>query len=300
MKKQKILLILLKMILFVLFGFFFFKQLENVDWSTTSFYVANPLYFAIVLCLVPLNWLPEYKKWKLALGFQMVVPEKKIVVQSFFAGIISGMLTPNMLGNFIGRIYYFNRKHRGPLIVLTLISNYAQFVSSISFGVIACIILKQSPLGWKFHYTWLLILLLLGILLCYIFISKLLVWLYSPKRFLHRFALHLKGNQSFQWKTVFISLLRHCVFTAQFACMLYARGENISLTSIFWIWQTYFWLTLSPGIILGKLFVRESVAAWVLGYAGMNVAVVMGASFLLWSINLFVPTLVGVVICKSK
>jgi hypothetical protein len=300
MKKQKILLILFKMILFVLFGFFFIRQLKNVHWSSTSFSLVNPLYLFISLFLVPFNWLPEYQKWKLALGFQKLVPEKKIVVQSFFAGIVSGMLTPNMLGNFIGRMYYFNRKHRGPLIFLTLISNYAQFVSSMLFGIIALLVLRASPLGWKLQYVWLSIAFLCCILLFYILLDYLMRWMYAPKRFMHSFSLRLKENQAFQWKTLLFSLMRHGVFTTQFASMLYAVGEDISLHSIFWIWQTYFWLTLSPGFILGKLIVRESVSAWVLGYAGMDVGLVMGASFFLWGINLLVPTLFGVVICKTK
>jgi len=300
MKKQTILLILFKMILFVLFCLFFIKQFNGVHLSSTIFSLKKPLYGFITLLLVPLNWFPEFKKWKIALGFQKLQPEKRTVVQSFFAGIVSGMLTPNMLGNFIGRMFYFNRKHRGSLIMLTLVSNYAQFASSMLFGVIALLLLKQSPFGWNSYYTSVSVLFIVGVLLCYVFLNQLIRWTYAPKRFLHRFALRLNENKMFQLKTFLFSLLRHSVFTMQFASMLYAMGEDISLQSIFWIWQTYFWLTLSPGLILGKLIVRESVSAWVLGYAGMDVGIVMGASFFLWSINLLIPTLLGVVICKTK
>jgi hypothetical protein len=95
-----------------------------------------------------------------------------------------------------------------------------------------------------------------------------------------------------------LALMRHVVFTLQFACVLYAFGIDINVKSIFWIWQFYFWITLAPSLLLGKLGVRESIAVWVFVAAGMDELSVVLSAFSIWVMNLFVPTVLSLIFLK--
>ena len=66
-----------------------------------------------------------------------------IIRNSFFAGLITGLLTPNMVGNFVGRLYYFHKDSRLAITSLTLVSNYAQFIVTLTLGTISVIVTGQ-------------------------------------------------------------------------------------------------------------------------------------------------------------
>lgn len=42
-----------------------------------------------------------------------------------------------MLGNFIGRFYYFEKQYRLIIKAFTMLSNFGQFLASITFGTVA-------------------------------------------------------------------------------------------------------------------------------------------------------------------
>ena len=80
---------------------------------------------------MPLNWCFEWLKWKEVVRFSGDKPTIQQRYHSFWAGIVSGMLTPNMLGNFLGRIYYFKRTVRFIITYLTLLGSFSQFLITI-------------------------------------------------------------------------------------------------------------------------------------------------------------------------
>ena len=108
----------------------------------------------------------------------------------------------------------------------------------------------------------------------------------------------LENNKDLRTRMLGLGIFRHLIFTIQFALVLYAFGVEIDATSILWIWQFYFWVTLAPSLFLGKLGVRESVAVWVFAAAGIAEFSVVLAAFSIWVMNLFLPTLVSLVILK--
>lgn len=293
---------MLKLIVLAIIALFFYMQLNKVNWREQSIYLEHPLALASVILLVPVNWLFEWFKWNVVLKASNVRSTSLAKRQSFFAGIVTGMLTPNMLGNFIGRMYYFERRYRLSLIVLTLVSNYAQFIASAVFGIIALFVLRTTPIGsLDFQIGWLLTLIGAAVLVFYFYFE----WIFrftKRKARVHFLLKSLSRKDYFRWKTLLLSLLRHGVFVLQFSLMLFAFGEQFSLLNMVWIWQLYLWVTLAPSLFLGKLAIRESVAIWVLGAAGagMNELSVLVASFLIWTLNLLVPTLLGLIICQEK
>lgn len=298
MKKQKTIFIFLKLILLLVVIFFFYFQFKKVNWSNQTIYVENPFSLLFVLLLVPVNWFFEWRKWLLTLSVVDVYAKPATKIHAFFAGIVTGMLTPNMLGNFIGRIYYFDRNHRIALVVLTLVTNYAQFIASVFLGIIALLILHKSP--WDLdiaQLNWVFIALAIFFLLIYFNFEWVFKYIKRKTR-MYLLIRNLQRRRAFRWKILGLSMLRHAVFTLQFSLMLSAFGEDFSFQNMLWIWQFYLWLTLAPSLFLGKLAIRESVAIWVLTAAGMGELTIVISSFLIWVFNLLLPTVIGLFIFK--
>ena len=63
-----------------------------------------PLTFLAVLLLMPVNWMLEGLKWKLAAGQQVKLSFGN-AMRGVLAGVTIGTATPNRIGEFAGRIF---------------------------------------------------------------------------------------------------------------------------------------------------------------------------------------------------
>jgi hypothetical protein len=197
-------------------------------------------------------------------------------------------------------MYYFQRNQRIQLIVLTLITNYAQFIASIVFGIVAILILKETP--FELDISGISLLLILGAISVFLFYFNF-EWIFrfwKKKSSILELIRNLKSRKIYRWRILMLSLARHVIFTLQFICMLHAFGESFTVLNVLWIWQVYLWITLAPSLFLGKLAIRESISIWVLGIAGMSELSVLISSFSIWTLNLLLPTLIGLVICEKN
>ena len=88
-----------------------------------------------VILLMILNWSVEAIKWK-ALMERLNPISFKSALDGVLAGISTGLITPNRIGNFIGRTQLLDKELRTRATLLTFLSNLSQFVPSIFFGII--------------------------------------------------------------------------------------------------------------------------------------------------------------------
>lgn len=295
-KIPKLYIIAGKFILFGLCLYYAVSRLPKVSEVELNFQMS---YFAAVLLLFPLNWFLEYLKWR-NIQEQLGYPVSgKVAFHSFLSGLVSGMLTPNMQGNFIGRMFYFKRRDRVSIIGYTLLSNFSQLLVTLIFGLFAVWYLKKLPIMMPVEFILIPITLLTILAFGFYFLSFRLASKFAKISFLRWLRmLPIKGGAKFLWMNLFWSALRFLVFSLQFMFMLQAFSTSVSLDILVWIWQFYFWVTLAPSMFLGKLAVRESVAVWVLGIAGCATAPVLIASFGIWLVNLFLPTIVGLIVLR--
>lgn len=299
-KNKKIVLVFFKMIAFIVLLYFLYQTLKKVDWNFHSDPIKSYFWLVLAFSLIPLNWFFEWKKWQETLRFTSLETTDQRAFQSFCAGIITGMLTPNMQGNFIGRIYYFERKNRIDLIGSTLISNYGQFLMSLLFGVLGLVFLQETPLRQGFYLVLFIFLIALFLFLLAFFSIEHFSRFFRNKRGLHTYFLKLKSKPSFRWRILYFSFLRYLVFVVQFCSLLLAFGVPFSVELIAWIFQVYLWVTISPSLFLGKLAIRESISLWVLSFAGLTQQPILLASLSVWVFNLFIPTIFAIFIAKKK
>ncbi|MEZ4922282.1 MAG: hypothetical protein R2780_03850 [Crocinitomicaceae bacterium] len=110
-----------------------FKQtdLDALQFSPTASWM-----FLIALVLMPVNWILESLKWHLLVKDIEKTSFTNSIV-SVLAGISTGLLTPNRIGNFIGRTMSMEKVNRTKGILATIHSNLAQFSASVLFGVMS-------------------------------------------------------------------------------------------------------------------------------------------------------------------
>ncbi len=301
-KNIRVLKFLIKILLFFIVFWLFFNQIKRItwdEWNTVRIQHFPLLLLAISLVFV--NWGLEYLKWNLTLKTAQISSNRPQKTKAFLAGILTGLLTPNLLGNFIGRLFYFQRRDRSAIILLTLFSNGAQFLASILFGVIA--------IGWvglpekignslSTPYGYLSIFALIIVILTYFFFERL-PFIRKRKQF-QKLAVLFKNDTFFRFKLLTISLIRHFVFSLQYMLVLTSVGISVDFTWMGWIWQVFFWATLIPSLWMGKLFVRESIALLILAPLTTNSALVLISSISLWILNQAIPALVGIPFLGKK
>ena len=286
-----------KVIVTLLLLIFCFIQFSAIDWQQfKKIQLTQPLYFIFALILIIFNIAFEFLKWNLIVNKVKVVTSTTVRISSFFAGTATAFITPNLLGNFIGRIYYFERKYRGKIITHTLLSNGAQFISSMIGGIISILILGNKVKILQSFPSLLFIFFLLVLLLIYFVFDKILK---SHKK-LNRISLTLQNTTLLRTKFILLSLARHLVFTSQYVCVLVSFGVNFDTEIYLYIFQIFFWSTLIPSIWIGKLFIRESVALYLLSTIISSGAIIICSAFLVWCMNQVFPALVSLIFIRKK
>jgi len=301
MKNKAYLFFFIKLILLGGVSYLLFIQLSRVqtkDWLNLE--LKHPIYLVVSCLLILFNLGLEWLKWTQTLRIIKTNSSTKNNFLAFMAGIATGLVTPNMLGNFIGRIYYFQRKFRPSIIIMTLLSNFTQFFASMFFGLVSILLLKETPWGIDLTLINYLLLFFCSMLLGFYFLfDKLKLRSFKRKTGYLRIVSLLKNDSYYRVKILFLSLLRHFIFTFQFWLMLNAFTEALNFDTFLWIWQIFLWTTLVPSLWLGKLVIRESIALVVLGSVGFGQVEILTSSILIWFINLALPSLISLFICKQ-
>lgn len=303
-KNKKYFAILIKISVFVFIFCLLFNQITKIDLSELkSFSIKNRFSFILVFLLIFVNWFLEFLKWKVTLQFAGIRVHEKIRVQSFLAGIVTGFLTPNLIGNFLGRMFYFPRNERPGIILLTLFSNAAQFLASIFFGIVALILIGFPAVDMGVHPFYFILLCSLTLLFFFFLFFQFehIPWSFiQNNRWVKRILPLIKKSNSFRIKLLFLSFFRHFVFSMQYFLLLKAFGLQVEWEWLFGIWEVFFFATLVPSLWMGKLLIRESIALWILSNATGNGFLVLLASVVLWCLNQLLPALVGIPFLTRK
>ncbi len=287
-KLKSVLVVVARIVAFIAVCCLLFFQLNNKSVSFDQLSIIHFWPLILTIFLVPINWLLEYKKWLILLTN---IGEKRNDLRkpAFYAGMVSGLLTPAMAGNFLGRIYYFHKSKRWKLTIHTSTSNFSQFLISMFIGGIAFLFLASTSVFTvsNFQFT--------GIVCIVIFSSALyffgerIIRLFPIKR-LKLMAIMLSRGPS-RIQLLLFSFFRYLLFLLQFSLCIYAFTGFFSIELLAFIALVFMAVTLSPSLFLGKIVVRESIAVAILGLAGLAPIPVLFASISTWFFNLILPTL---------
>lgn len=300
-------LLLLRWGVFVLACVFLFARVGDggLDALVDARMDADGLWLAIgiALLLMPVNWGLESRKWRL-----LVRGLEPVSIRRAFAATLSGatigLITPNRVGEFAGRVLFLAPENRVAGAFATVVGSIAQFVVTVALGMLGMIALslhsRSEPLNPMLG-AW--------VGLCALVAAAALVLYFNPGmlhalvarigilRRWERQASVLNRFTIAQLATVLgLSALRYAVFTLQFVVLLRVCAGIPLLEALPAIPAIFLVSTLIPTVMLTELGVRGSVAVAALGAAPAHDGAVVLATTILWAVNIALPAMMGAVI----
>lgn len=261
----------------------------------------HPIPIVIVFFLMPLNWLIETHKWRLAIGdFQQLSWLASIT--SIGMGILLSLLTPNRTGELAGRLVYIEKGKKTKVLYSNLLCSMAQLQITVLIGLISCVYFATEIAEWLKLPKGVLLFSAIGFFFLSISIyfssnslAKILKF-FIGKVQKNETVLQISISKKSRARLLFYSLLRFFVFSLQFVILLQLFETELSIANAFmFVALLYFTLAVVPSSWLSDLPIRTSLAFFIfdqLGYNGLNAMVV---TLLIWIINLLLPAMLGFV-----
>jgi len=294
--------------LFLAYKLLTFNQYNelNAQWKQLSF--SQFWWLAGVFVLLPLNWLLEAFKWQ-----QLVSKVQPIylrdALKGVLVGITTGFLTPNRVGELVGRVLYLHADNRKAGVMLGLVNSLTQNIILVLCGVPACALFvsaydKRIEINTSL-YLWILAtgLVLLGLIY---FMLPLFSRMLKQSRNAAKINAFTDCLSSYSKKDLlqimFISLVRYVVFCIQFFFMLWFFGVDLTAwQAIISIPTMYLFITFTPSFAFSDVAVRSSYAVLVIGVFSGQVVSIALAGMCIWVVNFVIPLIVGlVVLAKGK
>lgn len=289
-----------------------YKQLNSTNFQNSLFQVNLSFWWLllVVLGLTFLNWFTESLKWQLLIKKLQSLPIK-ICIKGVLSGITVGIVTPNRMGEFGGRILILDRKNRVSGVFATLLGGYSQLLITICGGLIGLsFYLNKFPnqIPFNLNHTMFFLICLVVVCLCLFVYFRIEIFMQLVEYFIKqekkkRFLYFLKDYSKIElFKVLGLSFLRYLVFTCQFYLALKFFNVQINyFDALMAISVVYFLLAVTPVISLFEFSVRSSVAVLILSVFSPLIISIISASILLWFVNVAIPALVGsVTLIKLK
>ena len=263
----------------------------------------NLLWIALIISLMPVVWALEAVKWRKALS-----PFTKVSFlrswRSVWYGVVAGQLTPNRIGEPVGRIVLIDEVVRGKATAAAIWCSFTQQIATVLFGLLSIIWwidvkqLSVLPSGIPLWIIISIILMWLGFMLYLIFDGKRIAHWFEGFGWIRNLLHGEKLDFSFSVSVILfvqtISILRYLVFSTQYVLLLRFFGVNASTTDLFAIvGLTYLFSSIIPSFSASEVGIKASFAIWFAGMISSNAVGVTAASLFLWMLNLALPALIA-------
>jgi len=261
--------------------------IKHRNWS-------NFIWLAAVIALLPLNLLMEALKWEKVCSY---LEKLKIstAIKAIIAGTSAGFVTPNRLGDIIGRMHFLQPENRKSAVSLAAVNSLTQNIAILLPGIpLAILFFMQHQTAIQLQTYIVFLLIMLGLF------SVTLITLPKISRRIKNQQLQSYFSGLTNYATTDMaaitgwSLLRFCVFCIQLFLMLRFFGVELSLTqALTSIPLTYLLVTFTPSFAFSEAVIRGSWAVFVIGQFATNTPGMLMAGVGLWFINVIIPVIIG-------
>ena len=270
--------------------YFIYDQLANndqLDWQKFAALLQEKQSVIGILFLLSFsvaNRFLEILKWQ-----NLVAVIKSITIgeatKQVLGALTAGIFTPNGLGEYAGKAFYFEKLKTKKIIFLNLICNGIQMILTIIFGTIGLFILGY----WKWAMG---IILLSCFLLLASFLSKTIkIKGYSIEKLLEKIN---EIPKSIHQKNIGLAVCRYLVFSHQYYFLFLAFNVDLPyITMMATIATVYFLASSLPSFQFLDFAVKGSVAVFFFGKLGVNEWIVVFISTLMWFLNVVLPVVIG-------
>jgi len=314
---HKILKIVLKALLVLLFCFILLKQtlfrhdFDILFFEFTDRWQSSSLYWLWgCLILMPINWALEAIKWRLLMMSSTQISWTR-TFQSIMSGIAMASVTPARIGEYAGKVLFVESKDRWLSVSASFVSSLAQLYCIWILGWVGTLYLINVKgnlptwFSWTFVGLGLMVLFLIG----FLFFNANIIGDYARRIIQHsklreilgRFRPVLNFENGLLLRLVAWAMLRVLVYSLQFAMLLKFFGVDLSWISMFSvIWAVYLFQSGLPLPPIMGLVARGEIAIFLFNLFGANALSVAAATFGIWMINLILPALIGLIIILAN
>ncbi|WP_276497033.1 lysylphosphatidylglycerol synthase domain-containing protein [Pontibacter litorisediminis] len=264
----------------------------------------SPLRYLLILTaiLIPVNWGFEARKWQL-LGQKLEPMSFWQGYRAVMVGLTLGFITPNRLGDYVGRVLALKSRQRLEAIGAIFIGRFCQLVATVLAGSVGLLYFTLA-FGWQQYpgvslSVFVLLLALSTAMLLLLYHAKAMVAVVAVIKPLRKFVPYLSIMGTYtsgeMTRLLWLSLGRYAVFLVQFILLLILFEVRLSpLQYVSGVSGTFFLKSVVPSVsLLSDLGVRELSAMYLFGLLGQERLQVLSASLSLWLLNIAVPSVVG-------
>jgi len=248
------------------------------------------LYISLILLLTILNRFLEILKWKALADTLQPISLGQSTAQ-VLAAVTAAIFTPNGLGEYAAKAFYYKKEDAKQVIFLNLICNGLQMIIAALAGLTGLVAFNAL---YNVIPTQLLLLILAGI-------SAVAVLLFASRNItIKGYSLKKLGEKinelpkSVHRNNMLLALLRYGCIIHQHYLLFVFFGVSIPYpVMIAAISGIYFLGSALPSFTFIDFAVRGSVAVYFFGILGVNEWIVVLAATLQWLLNIVLPVVVG-------
>jgi uncharacterized membrane protein YbhN (UPF0104 family) len=262
------------------------------------------LYVVVGLMLV--NWGLEAKKWQILLQHIAKISFLKSF-KSVLSGVAFTMVTPNRMGEFIGRVFYVAEGQRIRAATLTIVGSISQLIVTFGAGLIGLLALGNTILpneasdGLSFIWMKGLLVGIMGVTLLLLAIYFKISWLVRVVEKIPAFSkyvyfIDLLDNFSATelLKILSLSIIRYLVFVAQYLLLFQLFGVSMPWWQGFNAVSVMFLiLAIVPMPGIAELGIRGKASIALFTTFSSNAVGILVTSGSIWLINLILPAIIG-------
>ena len=263
--------------------------------------------FWAVIFLAFINWGLEARKWQVLLQ-----PLQQMNFLRAYRSVLSGLAlslnTPNRMGEYGGRILYVKEGSRIKAISLSIAGSISQLIITLIMGCGGLLYLlyfqKQhidTVMGLSMY--WVKILLFISsvvsvLLILFFFRLSWIIRLIEKVPAAQKLVKYINVLEDFTAKLLLrllsLSFFRYIIFVIQYILLLQVLQVDIAWADSFWIITILFLvLAIVPSFAIADLGIRGKFSTELFSVYSTNTVGILGTTFGIWLINLFIPALAG-------
>jgi hypothetical protein len=263
--------------------------------------------FWLVIGLAFVNWGLEARKWQVLLR-----PIEHMSFLRAYRSVLSGLAlslnTPNRMGEYGGRILYVKEGSRLRAIALSIAGSISQLIITLIMGCGGLLYLiyfreVRSDTVMGLSLFWIKVMLFISfvvavILILFFFRLSWLIRLVNKIPAAVKFIKYIDILEKFTAKLLLrllsLSFFRYLVFVIQYILLLQVLHIEIAWFDGLWIISILFLvLAIVPSFAIADLGIRGKFSTELLSAYSANTVGILGTTFGIWLINLFIPALAG-------
>jgi hypothetical protein len=295
-KSKQFLVFTIKVLIVLAAFYFIYNQLatnDQLNWLKFAAlfekkWTVGGILFILLFSIF--NRLLEILKWQnLVSSFQPIKLWQ--ATAEVLGALTAGIFTPNGLGEYAGKAFFYEKTKTKKIVFLNLICNGIQMLLTVVFGVFGLLyfnaefnVITQKSIAIIFG---LLLVLVLGTF----FLRGFTIKGYSLENLIHKIN---EIPKRIHRKNILFGLLRYLIFSHQYYFLFLAFDVHLPyLILMSAITSIYFIASSLPSFQFLDFAVKGSVAVYFFGLLGINEWIVIFISSLMWFLNVVIPVVLG-------